>query len=520
MDAEYLKKNVNVALMESLASMAIAKPDDCVDYIGKYLLQYVERGALKIKEDEKLEKIIALAKEDSITEDLKGLKLDEDKALLDGYNAQLTRFLDSLDVLVTSKQDCLNKCTTFLHGYLEVPAVYVAIKKTVNEIETLYYISSNDSQEGIVIGKKLPKAIDEGDETAPRQGFSFDAFKIPEAPEATDEPEESLDDEDSKGEKLPKEDKVPKGPIPFIIDNVMRDKRTKFFGIPKLGAFAGIPLSINSIDHVEGCQSASGDLHRGPYTMNKVPTAILLCMDTIGKFKSFTPKQIEIAIAVGNKMITIMEKMEEKMFELQVQFFDKQKPNMKTVVELQAKMKDDEDAAVASLVAPDPENELAEIIKTFQEAKARVELYGQKISSVPLQTIIATLDSHIMPVPQIVCNLFYAAGCLAGVEPVYFKDASGDLAWERIRKTLPEFMMKVGMYQVKAVTTVVPEATVSAVKTFCESTGLSDSQAIFPTYFPAFQVVHAWLLRAVAAREAAIAFARDVEQTQIELVQK
>ena len=49
MDTEYLRANVNIALMEGLASMAIARPDDNVDYLGKYLLQYVERGALKVK---------------------------------------------------------------------------------------------------------------------------------------------------------------------------------------------------------------------------------------------------------------------------------------------------------------------------------------------------------------------------------------------------------------------------------------------------------------------------------------
>ena len=43
MDADYLKRNVSVALQEALASMAIALPDDGVDYIGKYLLQYAQR---------------------------------------------------------------------------------------------------------------------------------------------------------------------------------------------------------------------------------------------------------------------------------------------------------------------------------------------------------------------------------------------------------------------------------------------------------------------------------------------
>jgi hypothetical protein len=43
MDAQYLKKNVHEALIEALASMAIALPEDGIEYLGKYLVQYVER---------------------------------------------------------------------------------------------------------------------------------------------------------------------------------------------------------------------------------------------------------------------------------------------------------------------------------------------------------------------------------------------------------------------------------------------------------------------------------------------
>lgn len=47
MDAQYLKKNVNEALIEALASMAITMPDDGIEYIGKYLIKYVERQEMK-----------------------------------------------------------------------------------------------------------------------------------------------------------------------------------------------------------------------------------------------------------------------------------------------------------------------------------------------------------------------------------------------------------------------------------------------------------------------------------------
>lgn len=49
MDAQYLKKNVNDALSEALTSMAVALPEDGVEYVGNYLLQYVERRQVQIK---------------------------------------------------------------------------------------------------------------------------------------------------------------------------------------------------------------------------------------------------------------------------------------------------------------------------------------------------------------------------------------------------------------------------------------------------------------------------------------
>lgn len=47
MDALYLKNNVYGALTEALASMAVALPEDKVEYLGKYLLKYVERKQAK-----------------------------------------------------------------------------------------------------------------------------------------------------------------------------------------------------------------------------------------------------------------------------------------------------------------------------------------------------------------------------------------------------------------------------------------------------------------------------------------
>ncbi len=69
--------------------------------------------------------------------------------------------------------------------------------------------------------------IDESEEGGPqRTGASFEAFKVPEAPE-----EEEVELEEGE-ERPPKPILVA---LPLIVENTMRDKRIKFFG--KISSF-------------------------------------------------------------------------------------------------------------------------------------------------------------------------------------------------------------------------------------------------------------------------------------------
>ena len=43
MDSQYLNKNVSIALSEGISAMLVANPDDRIEYIANYLIQYVER---------------------------------------------------------------------------------------------------------------------------------------------------------------------------------------------------------------------------------------------------------------------------------------------------------------------------------------------------------------------------------------------------------------------------------------------------------------------------------------------
>jgi hypothetical protein len=192
--------------------------------------------------------------------------------------------------LSKTKLDVMNRTTQFLSEYLNVPAAYVGIVKVQGESESLNFYSANAGQEHC-IGKKIIKQPEDAEEIPPRSGLSFDAFKLPELPE----PEEEEVGED--GEPVePKPRPIPK-PSPLHIENVMRNPRIKFFGIPKLGAYVAIPLEYRSIDHETGCTlQTDEETGESKYIQNPITVKLIIGMDTIGKYRRFEVKVFHFPI--------------------------------------------------------------------------------------------------------------------------------------------------------------------------------------------------------------------------------
>ena len=47
MDALYLKENINDAISDGLTAMVVQSPDDPIEFLGNYLLNYVDRQIVK-----------------------------------------------------------------------------------------------------------------------------------------------------------------------------------------------------------------------------------------------------------------------------------------------------------------------------------------------------------------------------------------------------------------------------------------------------------------------------------------
>jgi hypothetical protein len=193
--------------------------------------------------------------------------------------------LDAIPTKAT-KQEALNSVVEFLENIMHIPSAYIAFKAAVGESEVLNYYAAGPNSKP-ALGKKLPKpVIDEGAEEVPeRLGVSFEAFKVPEVPE-----EEAAAEEAAEGEEGAAP--VKKGPPPLsnlIVPNVMRDKRVKFFGIPKLGAFVACPFGYSSFEHdgVSVFTAPDGE-NPGGYSLAPKEQQFIIAFDSVGKYRQFS----------------------------------------------------------------------------------------------------------------------------------------------------------------------------------------------------------------------------------------
>ena len=526
MDVQYLKNNVNEALNEALTSMAACTPDDNIEYLGRYLIQYVNR--LKAKN---LEKVSTTEAENL------ALKYEADQAVLNNVvqevedakkskQRKLDTFCENLAATVTTKSDAMDQTTKFLANFLEVPSTYIAINKVAAESETLLYFSTNPDNTTI-LGQKLPKAAGgEEEEGGPtRQGVSFEAFKIPEVPE-----EEPAED----GEEAPP--KPAPTAQPLVIDNVMRDQRCKFFGIPKLGSFAAIPLTYGSSDHENGimpgptaeelaAQAAAeappveeGEEAPAPaplpdapkYIQSKIPLSMILAMDTIGKYRSFTSNDIEVASQVGNALVKALESLEVKDFERHCEYMEGPKIEESFATDVNAKITESEttklgEVATETAELPDAADKEALIAK--KNANASFAAIDEQVKSGPFLDACQGIETYILPPPSPVLFFFHLMSCMLNYSAADSKDVCGDISWTSIQKNIfKTYVSKIADYDVTAEST---EMNDEAIKSFIETNALSAETL---TTFPILPILLNWVTKAVASRDADKAYAVAAEE--------
>lgn len=545
MDAEYLKGTVNEALTEALASMAAEMPEDKIEYLGRYLKSYVLRKKSFSKAEEESKEAGSKWAAEAVEEDVKKAVAAKEAAAAKENEDKLTSFLEGFSEKAATKKEALDQATSFVAEYLGVPAAYLAVRKNINEQDTLVYVSASEGQD-FVVGKKLNAPSGEEEEGVTRQGCSFETFKVPEAPEV--EPPE-----DAPEDWAPP---PPPGPQPLVVENVMRDKRIKFYGIPKLGAYAAISLKFSSCDHVEGCvpfeapppteeeappAEGEGEGGEGAPAADAEAAALpkwqankslvyeyILAMDTIGNYRTFTSKDVEVAKAVGEKLMSVFDGIEDKMFEAQVTFLEEHAFAEK-IAELVTPLAEKEGEAVAAVgeeltpaPAPEPaEGEepeevapVSELLKAAKEAKAVAGVHAAMIAGKEFAPIVAHMATHSLPPPAAVEKLLYAAACVVGMGSEA-KDAAGDVSFEACKAgVLPGLAAAIGAWDSEAEVAVAADNSFAAIKEYIEANAVVPGE--YPAMLPALAPIATWLGKALAARETALTYYAEEKATALE----
>jgi len=518
MDVQYLKRNVNDALTEALTSMVVSTPDDNIEYLGQYLTQFVARKASMAAAEISARQADVEAEKD-VEQENKRLGAEQEVAdKVKSRETKLATFCETLAGNFKTKQDCMDACTNFLSTYLEVPNAYLAVNKKTEESETLLYFST-DKNNTTMLGQKLPKAAGGEEEDAPtRQGITFDCFIIPEAPE-----EEPVEVEE--GEEAPPPPPKPTAQ-PLIVDNCMRETRCKFFGIPKLGSFAAIPLIFDSSDHegglqpgpeappaeepAEGEEAAPAAPAAPPpkYVQNFVSLQMALCMDTVGAYRRFTPVDVEVATRVGAALVSALSTMEGREFERHGEYIDGAAANAeKFTTEIPAAVAETEAAAVAAAGeeaaaladGPDKDAQTAQLT-----AAAVFDATDKAVKDGSVTDSVDGMAGFILPPPTAVTFFVYTLAGMLGLNTATCKDVCGDISWGNMRKdVVPSLGKAINAFSMEVESESLND---DAVKAMLESKGLADPAAYPPT-FPQLPLLLSWVNKALAARDTNKAYA-------------
>jgi len=524
MDASYLNNNVNAALSEAVTSMAVLSPDDPVEFLGQYLLKFVERKIAAESSSKDSEGVESKLAEFMIKEKAKDDVASEEVAKKLEKQSQFESFLKALHSHKT-KEDAMDSAVAFMESDLKIPAAYVGVKKVLGEAETLYYLSASPSQVNVTKGKKLPKpSADEGEEgPVERLGISFEAFKLPEVPE--EEPEELEEGAEAKPPKP-----APKM-SPVVIDNAMREKRCKFFGIPKLGAFVACPFEYSSVDHETGCTNVPADPDAGVaggYQMNPVKSHFVIGFDSVGCYRLFSTEEIDKVNLIGEELCLVFAEVEEVISAQQLEFLnsDKLDTSAAKITDIMAKIPGIEEGAAAEAARsleppadadplPEPDHELKAPAVTSEAIVSA--LCSQLAEDLPAP--LATLAEHPMSPGNAGCNVLYILACLATPSTAQdiCLDCCGMPSWPAMKeKLMPQIVTLMTSYSPSAATMGINKAvSVASVKATCEAQNLFDS-AVYPTNLPVFLLISQWVSKALAARDAAVAYAQEGLQRPIE----
>nr|CCA19319.1 flagella associated protein putative [Albugo laibachii Nc14] len=274
-----LQSIIHEPLTEAFKQLAIVQPNDPVEFLGKYLLKYDKN----IAEKEKLH----LVNQEASTRRQQPLKEEEvfgddcsEKVCFEKMTKkdQFEKETDTISMLYDVMLRWLVQHTSAQEAYIG--------KRRIDKdgSSTLWWIASSKQNKSLVINRTLKE-----DESP----VTFGAFK-----KLNQETAEQTD-QNSLNNQFPT----------FVhIENVLREPKMFFFGVPKIGAYLTRALSYRSHLHAD----VYNEVEPGsPHT--KVET-VIISMDTIGQADAFTAQDIDTYLFLTDLFVERLEKIEHRSY--------------------------------------------------------------------------------------------------------------------------------------------------------------------------------------------------------------
>eukprot|EP01138_Halocafeteria_seosinensis_P006331 gb/GECG01006472.1/.p1 GENE.gb/GECG01006472.1/~~gb/GECG01006472.1/.p1 ORF type:complete len:604 (+),score=175.96 gb/GECG01006472.1/:1-1812(+) len=565
MDAQFLEHTVKEALTEGLSSAVAARPEDPVDYLGHYLLQYANR----IEAEEQLRAEEELYEQEKRDYEAEQERQREEVQEHEDGSKQIQEEQKEIESLLEQCEnvdhEILEKVINLVQKRTGATGVYVAKKEPNVPFEAEGEGGPGSEEQGEAEGGGGEEEEEEGAQNRLRyvaatsghehlldkwitekEGTTFKAWVMPEAAEGEEEEEEEEEEEAEEDEGGGGKDKEPKPEpeLPTInVEDAVQDPNVKFFGIPKLGGFAAVPIRYNNLTHEEALpeitieqpkgegeedEEGGGDEEqdeeegeedkqgRKKESSNEfqIPAGkpaeedIAICFDAVGQNRSFGQDEIDYVKHLARLLRDAYNRAEQRKYEEEYKkaYDHKNKINnppegLNEDLETEASAVEEKKAEKTAELeeeAPEDKTQLIEALSNQSLAATKLKVYEKYdfLSCVSNSRIAPSGDAL-----KVLQSVFYTLQ--------YDKSALGNpnaldilkFSWETARGILQEdFISKLEQYDVNSVDT-------SELKSYQKSDNIKsvlenvDKEAI-GSVSPIFPLLIDWVNAVLSGREA------------------
>ena len=240
MDAEYLKETVGAPLSDALATLVTVQPADAVDYIGKYLLAYVEREEGRAAQQALYDEYARVEKEEGEKEAAAAAAAAEAKAVAEAPKPDQVELDEALSADADVPALHARVCALAKLGAGATSAYLGNKATTASEQAVINFVADTGCD---MAGKTLMGAAPDAGEDGGDEGVTFKLFVGTEVEVPAPEPAE--------GEEPGEPTTATEYPAHLLVENVCRDSAVKMYGIPALGSYLAVPVKYTSYTHPE-----------------------------------------------------------------------------------------------------------------------------------------------------------------------------------------------------------------------------------------------------------------------------